>query len=417
MKPKLLLFLLLCFPLGLLAQDSLIRAQFTPTMKPLSIKWDTSIVREVKQLSKARKTQTEIALGRAAYYFPIIDSILHKNGLPSELKYVALASSELQFDYFDTLNGARGIWHFNYTQAKLFDLKISSYIDERLDPILATEAFARAMLEYQKIYQNWSLSIAAFMSSAPKVNKAIRYNYDSATYWSIRKDLAPNASAIIGRASAAAILWKFTASHKLKPTPFTPPKAGAKMYVHTWCSLNQIAALSSVPVQNLHFLNPTYKRRIIPDMMDSFPLVLPLALKDSAKWVRSLHYEPYDAYYFTGKKTKKDVKYDTVHYTVKEGDSLTGIATTYLVTPKEIMEWNGLEDTLLEVNQTLTIVLEVKVSVPKPPPTPKYRVYTVRSGDTLSGIASRHRCSVNDLKRWNNLKSTVIRPGQKLKIY
>lgn len=417
MKPKFLLLFLLFFPFGLLAQDSLIHTHFNVAAKSLDIKWDTSVLKTVRHLAGARKTQTEIALGRAAYYFPLFDSVLTKHGLPTDLKYVALASSELQFDYFDTLNGARGIWHFSYGQAKLFDLKITSYIDERLDPVLATEAFARAMIEYQKIYQNWSLSLAAFMSSAPKVNKAIRYHHDSSSYWTIRKDLEPNAAAIVARTAAMSILLNRPVVYKLKPQPFLPAKFGKKIYVHDWCSLDYLSAKAQLPIAQLTFLNPTYKRHVIPDMLDSFPLILPESLKDSAKWVKSLHYEPYDAYYFTGKKPKKDVKYDTVKYTVKEGDNLSGIATTYLVSVEDIMEWNELEDEELAVDQALLILLEVKISVPKPAPTPNYRVHTVRSGDTLGAIAGRYHCSVNDIKRWNNLKSTVIRPGQKLKLY
>jgi|GEM_PF-2332171 len=417
MKPKLLLTLLLFLPISLLAQDSLIQAHFKADANPLSIKWDKSIAKELKNLSGPRKTQTEIALGRTSYYFPLFDSVLRKNGLPTELKYAALASSNLQYDYFDTLNGARGIWHFNYTQAKLFDLKISSYIDERLDPVLATEAFARAMVEYQSIYGTWELALAAFMSSAPKVNKAIRYHHDSSSYWTIRKDLDANASVIVARTAAASILANHPAAYKLKIAAFNPPKFGKKIYVQEWVSLDLLAAKAQIPVEQITFLNPSYKRHIIPNMLDSFPLILPDGLKDSVKWVKSIHYEPYDAYYFTGKKPKKDVKYDTINYTVREGDSLAGIATTYLVTVEEIMEWNELEDDELLSGQALIILLEVKIAIPKPAPAPNYRVHTVRSGDTLGAIAAKYRCSVNDLKRWNNLHSTLIRPGQKLKVY
>jgi len=214
-----------------------------------------------------------------------------------------------------------------------------------------------------------------------------------------------------------AILWKNSPAYKLKLKAFVPAQAGAKIYVQDWCSLDLLAAKAKVPVEHITFLNPTYKRHVIPDMLDSLPLILPVSLKDSAKWIKSLYYEPYDAYYFTGKKPKKEVKYDTVKYTVKEGDSLAGIATTYLVSEEELMEWNEMDDADITVDQALIILLEVKVDIPKPPATPKYRVHTVRSGDTLSGIASKYRCSVSDLKRWNGLRSTLIRPGQKLRIY
>lgn len=51
------------------------------------------------------------------------------------------------------------------------------------------------------------------------------------------------------------------------------------------------------------------------------------------------------------------------------------------------------------------------------PQTPQYTTYTVKSGDTLSKIAQKYHVKVNDIKKWNNLKSDLIRENQKLKIY
>lgn len=425
MKLKLLLLFSLFF-CAASAQDSLLTKRYKDLKNPLALQYSPAVKDFVKHWSGPGKKDMEGALSRSQYYFPLMDTLLNKEGLPNQLKFLAMATSDLRFDYFDSLDGARGLWHFNYAQAKLFDLKITSYEDARLDPTLSSQAFVRAIKEYHNIYKDWELAVAAFISSAPKVNKAIRYHHDTVSYWVIRKDLDTLASQIISRMLAAEILYKNQVAYKMQLKNWQVPKVAATIYVYDWCSLDQVAVKGGVGIETLTFLNPIYKRHIIPDKLDSFALHVPAKLKDSADWIRGLRYVPYDAYYFE-KKTLPDsvdeIRIDTLKHVVKTGETIESIATTYLVSSDELMEWNGLEEDELLVGETLIIYHEVKVDVPKPivkpKPTPAgtYRIHTVRSGDTLSGIAAKYRCSVSDIKRWNNLHSNMIRIGQKLKIY
>lgn len=417
MKPKLILLLFALLPLMAVAQDSL-NHRYKEYPNPLKLGLDKSVKTNLNEATGIHKTKMEDALAKASHFFPIFDSLFKKANLPTDLSYFALAASGMEFDYFDTLDGARGMWHFNYTQARLFDLKITSYIDERLDPVLATHAFIRAIKEYYKIYQNWELAMAAFISSAPDLNKAIHYHGDTANYWVIREDLKPNASAIISRTLAAALLHRNMSAYGLKTKAFTAPRSAVRIYISEWYSLDLLAAKSKVPIHTLAFLNPTYKRHIIPDLKDSFLLYLPANLKDSIAWVKSIRFSPYDADYFDddGRKENVTLKVDTIEHTVKDGETLQSIATIYIVKVEEIQEWNTLDGEEVITNQKLIILKEVKPPAPKPKPAPVFRTHTVRSGETLSGIAAKYHCTVNDIKKWNNLKSSVIRPGQKLKV-
>lgn len=422
MKPKLILLLISFLPLFAVAQDSLIQKRFKEYPNPLKLGWHKSVRAEILDLTGPNKTKLEEAFGKGAHFAPLIDSLLKKANLPTDLFYYALASSGMQFDYFDTLDGARGIWHFNYTQARLFGLKITSYVDERLDPTLSTHAFIRAIKEYHKIYQNWELALAAFVSSAPQVNKAIRYHGDTTNYWVIREDLSGLASAIVSKTLANALLYKYATDFQIKPKAFRAPVAAKKIQIGDWYSLDLLAVKAKISPQTLAFLNPTYKRHVIPDMPDSFPLILPESLKDSVQWVKSIRYVPYDAEYFEGGGTRiaEAPQMDTLEHTVQEGETLEAIANIYQVKVADIQEWNILEGEDVIANQKLIILKEIKPTPkpkPQPKPKPEYRVHTVRSGDTLSGIATKYKCTVTEIKKWNNLKSTVIRPGQKLKIY
>lgn len=418
-KPFLLLFFLVSLPI--LAQDSLIHQAYKQYNNPLGLKLEKGAINQIKIWTGKEKNAFEEALGRAEYYFPIFDSILLEKGLPTDLKYVALAMSALRFDYFDTLGGARGIWHFNYTQARLNDLYISSYIDNRLDPIEAAYAFVEAMITYHKIYRNWELALAAFISTAPKVNKAIHYHGDSINYWAIQSDLEPLAQTVVSKTLAAALLHKNRSTFRLNAKPFQVPVAVAEVTITEWFSIAQLASLSGTQLNTLAFLNPSFKRYVIPDRPETFVLRLPPNLRDSTKWIQGLRYVPYDVNYQEVGGAQTNTVFDTVEYTVLKDETLDSIALKFKTKAANLQEWNELEEEEVTEGQRLIVLVERIVPKPAPKPAPKptpsYKIYTVKSGDTLSGIAQKNRCTVSEIKRWNNLKSNTIRPGQKLKIY
>jgi peptidoglycan DL-endopeptidase LytE len=106
----------------------------------------------------------------------------------------------------------------------------------------------------------------------------------------------------------------------------------------------------------------------------------------------------------------------TITYTVKSGDTLSGIAKAYSITVTELKTINRLTSDTIYVGQKL-IVKGTKVEAPAPvTSTSNESTYTVKSGDSLWGVASRHNLTVAQLKSINNLSSDTIYIGQILKI-
>jgi len=99
---------------------------------------------------------------------------------------------------------------------------------------------------------------------------------------------------------------------------------------------------------------------------------------------------------------------DYVVYTVKKGDSLWNIANSYNVSVNDIVDYNNLGTTLLQVGQQLLIPMANQV--------PDSITYVVKSGDSLWSIAKKYNISVDELKRFNNLTSNMLSIGQKLMI-
>ncbi|SEP78511.1 peptidoglycan endopeptidase LytE [Virgibacillus subterraneus] len=110
-------------------------------------------------------------------------------------------------------------------------------------------------------------------------------------------------------------------------------------------------------------------------------------------------------------------------YTVKSGDTLSGIASKHNISLAKLMKWNELDTTLIYPGNEFVVSKggDGDSGQPDVSPAPdkevaSSKVYTVKSGDSLSAIGSRNGVSVAQLKKWNGLSSDLILIGQKLNI-
>lgn len=107
----------------------------------------------------------------------------------------------------------------------------------------------------------------------------------------------------------------------------------------------------------------------------------------------------------------------TTTYTVKSGDTLSEIASKYGVSYKTLMEWNELSSTRIQIGQKLAVkgsTTSTTNSVVTSSGSKNTSTYTVKSGDSLSEIASKYGISYKTLMEWNSLSSTQLQIGQKL---
>ena len=104
-------------------------------------------------------------LGKANYYFPLFESKLDEYDLPLEFKYLAIVESALK-PHARSRSAATGLWQFMYATGKIYDLKVTSYIDERSDPLQSTIAACEyftflyitktlSLTSYTRIYSVW----------------------------------------------------------------------------------------------------------------------------------------------------------------------------------------------------------------------------------------------------------------------
>lgn len=116
------------------------------------------------------RAQTTLWIKRARRYFPLIESELHKRGLPQDLKYVVLVESDLLLQARSQA-GAQGPWQFMGPTAQRFQLSVGDAVDERLDFSSATDAALRYLKQLYQTFGSWSLALAAYNCGEARVSR------------------------------------------------------------------------------------------------------------------------------------------------------------------------------------------------------------------------------------------------------
>lgn len=112
---------------------------------------------------------TILLLKRRARYFPIIEAILAEEGVPDDLKYLAVAESGLS--EATSVAGAKGVWQFMTPTGKHFGLEINQEVDERFHLEKATRAACQYLKEYHREFGDWRWVAAAYNMGGPNVRK------------------------------------------------------------------------------------------------------------------------------------------------------------------------------------------------------------------------------------------------------
>ena len=384
----------------------------------------------------SEKMPTKMAhmLGLSKYYMPIFEETFNKYDMPEELKAMAIIESALNPVAVSRV-GAKGMWQFMYATAKMYGLHIDSFVDERLDPVKSADAAARYMMDAYKIFGDWSLAIASYNCGAGNVNKAIRRSGGSRAFWDIWPYLPRETRGYVPAFVGALYAMHYHKEHGIKPEAVEMPVQVDTFKINRQLHLKQVADLTGAPLDELKNLNPQYRHEIIPGASREYILRLPYTYTNVfIEQEDTIYRHKVDEYLnpTTLKKIQDGGDGERIVYRVKSGDYLGRIATNHRCTVAQIKKWNNLKSNNIRVGQRLVIYRGGRApsasssssSSSSSAATPTSSgsatsgtaTYTVKSGDTLSGIASRHGITVNDLKAWNGLTSNNIKIGQKLKV-
>jgi membrane-bound lytic murein transglycosylase D len=393
---------------------------------PFKVEYNPSLESVIKQYLKNRRRGLERLMGLSEYYFPLFEQELDKHNLPLELKYLAVIESALN-PKAQSRVGATGLWQFMFPTGKMFGLDVSSYVDERSDPYLATEAACKYLKSLNNSFNDWDLALAAYNSGPGNVSKAIRRSGGETDYWSLRSFLPRETAGYVPAFLATMYIFEYAQEHGFKKQSARIPfVATDTIRVKQQITLDQVAKLTNLDKEELEFLNPSYKLGIIPVVKDeNYVLRLPLT-------VVGTFVNNEDAIYTFAKEELEEAdkplpelyeQPEKLRYRVKRGDYLGRIAERYGVGVSQIRSWNGLRNNTVKVGQNLIIyprrsTQDIASNAPQQASNSSDKTYTVRSGDSLWSISQKFPgVSVQNIKKWNDISGTNLKPGTKLKIH
>ena len=411
-----------------------IQALASETMIPLT--FNSHVKSFIELYANRRRQQSSRMLGLSYVYFPMFEEYLAKYDLPLELKYLAMVESALN-PIAGSKAGAKGLWQFMRGTGSEYGLKVSSLIDERYYPEKETDAACRYLKNLYARYEDWFLVLAAYNSGPGTVNRAIIRAGGVKNYWAIWPYLPAETRGYVPAFIAVTYVMNYAPEHNLYPmNPGLLMHGTDTVLVHNRVAFDQINECIGVPMVDLEFFNPQFTKRVIPGSKET-----PYALRMPTKYTLRFTQLEDSIYSYVSKSEKarevieekvEEVSDSFVHV-VKKGESLGSVARKYHVTVAKIKKWNHLKRETLHVGQRLTIYRSgsptaqvnnktTKSSVKSSKNNSKAtksaapKTHTVKKGETLSSISRKYGCTVNDLKKWNNLKSNGVKVGQKLKI-
>ena len=394
---------------------------------PFNIQYNPSLENVIKRYLKTRRKSLERLMSLSDYYFPMFERELDNHDIPLEVKYLAIVESALK-PRAKSRVGATGLWQFMFATGRQFGLDVSSYVDERSDPIKSTEAASKYLASLYKVFGDWDLALAAYNSGPGNVTKAIRRSGGYQNYWNIRPNLPRETAGYLPAFLATMYIFEYADEHGFQPN------ASEITYIETdtihvkqMITLDQVSELTGINIEELQFLNPSYKLDIIPFIEgENYTLRLPRehigSFVNNEEKIYAFVKAEFDK---REKPLPKFLKTESkIRYRVRSGDYLGKIARRYGVRVSQIKRWNGLRSNNIRIGQRLTIyptkpaTSSNNISSNVSAVTTKkgnVKTYKVKTGDSLWSISQKFPgVSIQNIKDWNDISGTKLKPGMTL---
>ena len=339
-----------------------IRLQALPLV--VEVPYNEVVRRYILRYVKHSPRQLAALQRKSEYYFPIFEDIIARHQLPYELCYLSIVESALNPQARSHM-GAAGLWQFMPATGKRYGLEVNSLVDERMDPIRATEAACRYLSDLYGIFNDWNLAIAAYNCGPGNVNKAIHRAGGKRDFWSIYPFLPKETRGYLPIFIAVVYAMNYAEMHGICPSEPLLTMASDTIVTNQRQHLKQIAENLDIPLYELRRLNPRYPRDIIPGNRE-YAICLPVDKTGDYidKEQNILAYKADEL--INNRRAEIDLLQRTsvlggysingiTYYKIKEGDTLGGIAKKFHVTVKQLKAWNGLKSDAIRAGKTLKI--------------------------------------------------------------
>ncbi len=362
---------------------------------------------------------------RSGIYFALMDSILSKHNIHPDVKYLAVAESNLNYMAYSQASAA-GIWQFMPATAKGYNMKIDSYLDERRNIFKSTDGAARYLLRAHSQLNaqgidDWLLTLASYNTGVGNVLRVAR-EQNGKDFFSLimRFDETNN---YVWRALATKIIFDHEEEIFEKKFDRLPPLLETAKLVNLelkgFYDLADWASAYGTTAGRIWELNPWIKlsqRRvgryskinhlIVP--AGNYEILVPVEATPDSVLVASIEKK-----FLVRNNSPFLIPGQTISHKVSKGETLIGLARKYNVKVDDIKRWNNLNSNTIYIGQTLHLQGKSTGDA-------KSGQYKVQSGDTLAqiaiklGVSQNHLMSKNKLEtvKKDNLSIVIIKPGQ-----
>lgn len=359
-------------------------------------------------------------LARSTRYEALMKKVLRDNKLPEDLFYIALIESGFSSSARSHAS-AVGYWQFIRGTGKRYKLDINKMVDERRDPVLATQAAAEYFRDLYAIFNSWYLSMAAYNVGEGRVIKAVK-KYRTKDFWELsqnKKALPTETDNYVPKYIAAKLIAKNPDKYGFEGIDYMTPIEFDHVTLKEPVNLRIMAEKMNINYEDFKDLNPRFKGEIAPlDRSNQLSLRIPagtseIAMNAASSAVASIiDFVPDQV--------------ETQYYKVRRGESLGAIARKFRTTVAYLRELNDFpRKKAIKVGQKIIVpdrtpLIERKSTKEKKKSTSTVTTsdfYVVKRGDSLASIADKFDVSVVELSKKNGLKrKTKLRAGVRLSI-
>ena len=433
----------------------------TDTIEPvepaISMTANRVVELEINDYLQNRRNLLKLWIERGRIWFPMIETIFAEEGIPDELKYLALSESALN-PTARSYVGAGGMWQFMPATARGEGLRVDSWIDERMDPELSTRAAAKHLkMLYETYSGNWHLALAGYNCSYRCISRAVNRAGGSIdnppSFWEIYPYLPQQTRNFIPKFITAALIVSDPERFGVDVDDLGQTYTYDVVLVNGMLSMETAAELAGVDLAIIKNLNPSVRKATLPDGTDAFPLKIPAGT--------------YQQFVSAFNALPDEDKVAPTEYTIRSGDTLAGIARRFETTVAELQATNSIRNHLIfpgqivmipgrGINSNISLATNTRAVQSIHYGDALYRpiqlaegfqlveqagsteesllmavslsddivddlvvptIYKVRRGDTLGQIAERFDVSIRDIQSWNGVRGTTIYVNQELTLH
>lgn len=364
--------------------------------------YNEPVQKMIDRYTKRGRRQVSYMLGAANFYMPIFEQALETYGLPLELKYLPVIESALNPKAVSRV-GATGLWQFMLETGKLYGLKVNSLVDERRDPIKASDAAARLLRDLYKIFGDWNLVIAAYNAGPERINKAIHRAGGETDYWKIYPYLPKETRGYVPAFIAANYVMNYYCDHNICPMETDLPAKSDTILVDRNIHLAQIANVIGIDLELLKELNPQYRKDLVHGKSGLTDIRLPaqylgvfIDMQDSIC--------NYNADQLLAKRS--EVAVEDGGASTRSSYTRTSRSTSSSYSSSKGRSYQS--DTSKGKGKGKNSKKKGRKSEPT--------TVTVKKGESLEKIAKKNHTTVAKLKKVNKLKGNTIQAGKKIKL-